>query len=54
MEEIFDVQQDLAPVYREPEVSVSSGVTFDIDYYRSHFLPIREVIELKKAKATDE
>ena len=41
--------QDLEPAYREPESTVDSEVSFNVDYYKSHYLPVREVIELRKA-----
>lgn len=43
------VLQDLEPAYKEPEIEVQTDVSFNIDYYKSHFVPVREVIELKKA-----
>lgn len=41
--------QDLEPAYKEPEITVESEISFNVDYYKSHYLPIREVIELRKA-----
>lgn len=41
--------QDLEPAYKEPEVADIDEVSFNIDYYMSHYVPIREIIELKKA-----
>ena len=42
-------EQDLAPAYNIPEVTTKGGSSFDIDYYKSHYVPTREIIELKKA-----
>lgn len=41
--------QDLEPAYKEPEITVQSEVSFNVDYYKSHYVPVREVIELRKA-----
>ncbi|SEM53258.1 hypothetical protein SAMN04487902_101336 [Prevotella sp. ne3005] len=41
--------QDLEPAYKEPEITVQSVVSFNVDYYKSHYVPVREVIELRKA-----
>ena len=41
--------QDLEPAYKEPEITVESEISFNVDYYKSHYLPVREVIELRKA-----
>lgn len=49
MDEIDDVLQDLAPAYREPEAPVTSDFSFDVDYYKSHYVPVRVIIELRKA-----
>lgn len=43
------VKQDLEPAYKEPEVAEEGEISFNIDYYKSHFLPVREVIELRKS-----
>lgn len=37
------------PAYYEPEGSVQNDVLFNIDYYKSHFVPVREIVELKQA-----
>lgn len=41
--------QDLEPVYKEPEITIPRDYSFNIDYYKSHYVPIREVIELRRA-----
>jgi hypothetical protein len=43
------VLQDLEPAYKEPEIEVQTDITFNVDYYKSHFVPVREVVELRKA-----
>ena len=43
------VLRDFKPAYIEPDGEIESEVSFDIDYYKSHYLPVREVIELRKA-----
>ena len=43
------VLQDLEPAYKEPEIKEETDFSFNVDYYRSHFVPVREVIELRKA-----
>ncbi len=42
-------EMDLAPAYDIPQVTVRGDLSFNIDYYRSHFVPTRIIIELKKA-----
>lgn len=50
MDEFEDVVlQDLEPAYKEPGIEVENEVSFNVDYYKSHFVPVREVIELRKA-----
>ena len=50
MEDYVNIpMQDLDPAYREPAVTVQSEVSFNVDYYRSHYVPVREIIELRKA-----
>lgn len=52
MDNSFDISvQNLEPAYDEPDVVVNSEISFNIDYYKSHFLPTREVVELKKASS---
>lgn len=36
--------------YNDPHVEVDDITVFDMEHYKSHFVPRREVIELKKAK----
>ena len=43
------VLQDLEPAYKEPDVKEQIDVSFNVDYYKSHFVPVREVIELREA-----
>lgn len=40
---------DIEPAYKEPEVTIQSDFSFNVDYYKSHYVPIREIIELRKA-----
>lgn len=50
MDEFIDFRlQDLEPAYQAPDEDVKSEVNFNIDYYKSHFVPVREIVELKKA-----
>lgn len=43
------VLQDLEPAYKEPEIDVQADVSFNVDYYKGHYVPVREVIELRRA-----
>ena len=43
------VLQDLEPAYKEPEVTIQSEFSFNVDYYKSHYVPVGEVTELRKA-----
>lgn len=49
MKEI-DENIELLDGYVEPQVDIDDSVVFDFEHYKSHYLPRREVIELKKAK----
>ena len=50
MDEFGDVLlRELEPAYKEPEIMVQNEVSFNVDYYKSHYVPVREVIELRKA-----
>ena len=52
MDELIDIPiQELEPAYKKTENVVKADVSFNIDYYRSHLVPVRETIELKKAIA---
>lgn len=39
----------MEPAYKEPVGSVQNDFLFNIDYYKSHFVPVREIVELKQA-----
>ena len=42
-------EQVFEPAYKAPDVFVDNGELFNIEYYKSHYVPVREVIELKRA-----
>ena len=48
MEEIIEPVV-LEPAYTALEGSVQNDVLFNIDYYKSHYVPVREIVELKQA-----
>lgn len=35
--------------YNEPDLVVDDEYFFNIDYYNSHYVPTREIIELRRA-----
>lgn len=50
MDVLIDIPIELEPAYKAPyEEEVINDVKFNIDYYRSHMVPVREIVELKKA-----
>lgn len=39
----------LDSAYQLVETTIHNDVVFDIDYYKSHYVPVREIVELKQA-----
>ena len=46
-------EQVFEPAYKAPDVFVDNGELFNIEYYKSHYVPVREVIELKRAQSNN-